>query len=172
LRWKLRLSTLWGLKTSRTWFAGMASERGRLTAEEVQRLHGSKPVDVETLKAPFMLIFINQTYSPTLTEQEIYDCTRQFWYQVSQANRTPDVQGAIRYPVVLAVVDSVVVRAYAVAAWFAAGTTYSSRPSDPATHADRWEFVGNVLAHKLVGKKLVRDGKDLPANQKGYGYLN
>lgn len=66
----------------------------------MQRLHGSKPVDVATLETSFMLIFIHQTYSPTLTEQEICDCTRQFWYQVSEANRTPDEEGALRYPVI------------------------------------------------------------------------
>ena len=152
---------------------GHGIERGRLTAAEVQLLLGSKEVEVTTQKSPLMLIFINRTYSPTLNEQEIYDCTRQFWYQVSKSKRAPNQEGKLPYPVALAVVDSVVVRAYSVVAWFPAGTTLSSRESDEAANQNRWEFVGNLLKdHPLVGKKLVKSGSNLPANEKGYGYIN
>lgn len=152
---------------------GHGIQRGRLSAAEVERLHGSKPINVETLRDPLMLIFISQTYSPTLTQQELYDCTRQFWSQVSAQNRTPDEDGKLPYPVALAVVDSVVVNAYAVAAWFRAGTTFSSRSHTPDAGRPRWEFVGNVFdTHELVGKRLIKAGKLLAANQLGYGYIN
>lgn len=152
---------------------GHGIERGRLTASEVQRLLGSKDVDLATLREPLMLIYINRTYSPTLSEQEIYDCTRQFWYQVAEAKRMPNSDGKLLYPVALAVVDSVVVRVYSVTAWFEAGTTFSSRPSNKDEHKDRWEFVGNLLeGHRLVGRKLQKNGSDLPANERGYSYVN
>ena len=118
-----------------------------------------------------MLFFINQTYSPTKSEIQLYDCTRQFWYSVSPATRKPSETGNLPYPVALAIVESVVVRAYSVAAWFQAGTTFSTRAcADPKR---LWEFVGQLIKeHPLVGKRLTKGGRALPANQLGFGYLN
>lgn len=150
---------------------GHGVDRGRQTAREVERLHGSLPVAIEDLSDPYMLFFVNQTYSPTKDEGEIYDAVRQFWYGVSAQTRTPNADGGLAYPTALGLVGSVVIRAYSVAAWFSAGTTFSSRLSeDPA---GRWEFVGQLLPdHPLVGRRLTQGGADLPANQRGYGYIN
>lgn len=148
---------------------------GRLAASEVERLHGAKAVDVEALTEPLMLFFINRTYSPTLTEQEIYDATRQFWHNVSARTRTlRDDTGRLPYPTALAVADSVVVRAYSVAAWFAEGETFSTRRlKDNRGRPDRWEFVGQILEdHPLLGRRLCRGTEDLKAVQIGYTYLN
>lgn len=145
--------------------------RGRQRASDVERLYGSKPFAVEDIREPYMLFFINQTYSPTQTEQQLYDSTRQFWSGVARHTRTPDADGNLPYPVALAVVECAVVRAYSVEAWFKAGSTYSSRPS--GAPGNRWEFVGQLLVnHKLVGRRLTKAGKNLPANQQGYGYIN
>ncbi len=146
--------------------------RGRQKASEVERLHASKPIAVETIREPYMLFFITKTYSPTKNELELYDCVRQFWSRVSPQTRTPSPEsGKFRYPVALGVVDSVVVRAYSVAAWFPAGTTLSTRKS--ADLQDRWEFVGQLLeGHQLVGHRLTKEGRDVPANQFGWGYHN
>lgn len=161
-----------GLENLTNAVRGHGVERGRLTAAKAERLHGSKPIRVESLSERYMLFFINQTYSPTLTEQQLYDSVRQFWWGVSAQTREVD-GGALRYPVALGVVDSVVIRAYSVAAWFSAGTTFSSRPYTANPSEERWEFVGNVLeSHPLVGKRLTKAGAPVPANQQGYGYVN
>lgn len=150
---------------------GHGVDRGRQTAHAVERLHGSEPVAVEMLTEPFMLFFIHQTYSPTKSEVELYDSIRQFWYGVAAATRAPDENGHLPYPVALGMVDSVAIRAYSVAAWFPAGTTFSTRQNDDPEN--RWEFVGQMLPdHALVGRRLTCDGVDLSANQIGYGYLN
>jgi hypothetical protein len=162
-----------GLENLTNMVRGHGVDRGRQTAAEVERLHGSKPVEITTLRESLMMFFINQTYSPTKTDLELYDCVRQFWSSVSARTRTPDqVSGELPYQTALGVVDSVVVRVYSVAAWFPAGTTFTSRGfrSDPG---NRWEFVGQQLPdHPLAGRRLQRDGKDVPANQQGYGYIN
>ncbi|MCZ8077172.1 MAG: hypothetical protein O9341_23895 [Paucibacter sp.] len=160
-----------GLENLTNKVRGHGIDRGRQKASEVERLHGSKAIAIEDIRESYMLFFINQTYTPTKTEQELYDCTRQFWSRVSPTTRTPSAGGSLPYPVALAVVESVVVRAYSVLAWFPAGSTLSSRPSGvPGT---RWEFVGQLLPeHRLVGRRLTKGGKDLPANQLGYGYIN
>lgn len=161
-----------GLENLTNKVRGHGIDHGRQKASEVERLHGSKAIAIERICDSYMLFFINQTYSPTKTEQELYDCTRQFWSRVSHTTRTHDPSsGALPYPVALAVVDSVVVRAYSVLAWFPAGSTFSSRRSDPS--GTRWEFVGQLLEkHDLVGRRLTQGGKDMPANQMGYGYIN
>jgi len=161
-----------GLENLTNKVRGYGVDRGRQSAREVERLHGSKPVPVESIRERYMLFFINQTYSPTKSECELYDCVRQFWSRVSPQNRTPPQEtGTLPYPTALAVVESVVVRAYSIAAWFPAGTTLSTRHS--AKPNGRWEFVGQLIKdHPLVGRRLTKEGRDLPGNQLGYGYLN
>jgi hypothetical protein len=161
-----------GLEKLTNTVRGHGIDRGRQTASEVERLHGSKPVATETIRDPYMLFSINRTYSPTRGETELYDCTRQFWFEVSLKTRTPSSEtGTLPYPVALAIVESVVVRAYSIAAWFRAGTTLSTR-SIPNPER-RWEFVGqSIKGHHLVGHRLTKDGRDMPANQRGYDYLN
>lgn len=155
-----------GLENLTNEVRGHGVDRGRLPATEVERLHGSPPVPIRSIAEPCMLFFVHNSYSPTLSEQEIYDRVRQFWHKVSIQTRTAAIQ-----PVALGVVDGVVVRAYSIAGWYPAGTTLSSRPFGGAK--DKWEFVGQLLKdHPLVGRMLVEDdGKPLMASQKGYAYL-
>lgn len=121
-----------------------------------------------------MKIFINQSYSPTMTPQELYDVTRQFWYAVGKNVRQPNTEGKLRYPTAIAIVNSTVVMAYEVQAWFPAGSTMSTRPWHGDEGDNRWEFVGRPLPdHRLVGKRLVDNkGVGIPAQQQGYGYIN
>jgi len=119
------------------------------------------------------MFFLSQTYSTSLDEIQIYDATRQFWYNVSQVKRNKNERGELEYSVALSIYDSVVVRVYSILQWFRAGQTLSTRSIEKTT--DRWEFVGNlILDHPLMGKKLVEDanGSDLRANQQGYRYVN
>lgn len=161
-----------GLENLTNRVRGHGIDRGRQKASEVERLHGSKAIAIEGIRDPYMLFFINQTYTPTKTEQELYDCTRQFWSRVSTTTRTPSASsGILPYPIALAIVESVVVRAYSMLSWFPAGSTLSSRPS--GAPGNRWEFVGQLLPeHHLVGRRLTKGSNDLPANQLGYGYIN
>jgi len=152
---------------------GHGIERGRLTLQEIERLYGSTPVNITTLTEKYVMFFLSQTYSTSLDEIQIYDATRQFWYNVSQVKRNKNERGELEYSVALSIYDSVVVRVYSILQWFRAGQTLSTRSIEKTT--DRWEFVGNlILDHPLMGKKLVEDanGSDLRANQQGYRYVN
>lgn len=155
-----------GLENLTNVVRGHGIERGRLFASEVERLHGSKPVLISSITDPCILFYIHNTYSPTLSEQEMYDRVRQFWYQISEKTRMN-----ITHPVALGVVEGVVVRAYSIAAWYPAGTTLSSRSFSGAE--DKWEFVGQLLSnHPLAGRMLVEDdGKPITASQNGFCYL-
>lgn len=154
---------------------GHGIEHGRLSAEEAKRRLGSKPINLDKCKEKLMLFFIHQTYSPTLTEQDLYDATRQFWYRVSSATRTPASDGSgLPIKTALAVVDSVVVRVYSILAWFPAGATLSSRKRrGDGDNLNKWEFVGNLESnHELLGRRLQRAGKDIVALEQGFGYAN
>jgi len=155
-----------GLENLTNAVRGHGVERGRLFASEVERLHGSKPVLISSVTDPCILFYIHNSYSPTLSEQGLYDSTRQFWHEVSEKNRME-----ITHPVALGVVEGVVVRAYSIAGWFPAGTTLSSRLFAGAEN--KWEFVGQLLSdHPLAGRMLVEDdGTPSAASQKGYRYL-
>lgn len=163
-----------GLENLTNLCRGKRIERGRITAEVIERRFGSKPVKVSELTEPIMKIFLNQSYSPTLTEQQLYDVTRQYWYGVGKNVRQPDSEGMLPYPTVLAMVESTVVMAYQVQAWFPAGSTMSSQTWMGDESDNRWEFVGRPLPnHRLVGKRLVdEEGDGIPALQLGYGYIN
>ncbi len=159
-----------GLENLTNEIRGHGVDRGRQTAKEVERLHGSKPVDVSSIADPCMLFFINRTYSPTKSDLQLYDCARQYWYNVSERTRTVLADGSLPYPTALAIADNIVVRAYTVAAWLPAGSTMSSRGDHRP--AAKWEFVGQQNDfHRLVGRRLIKDGKDFPANQLGFGYI-
>lgn len=163
-----------GLENLTNLCRGKRIERGRITAEVIERRFGSKPVKVSTIDEPIMKIFINQSYSPTLMEQQLYDVTRQFWHAVGKEVREADAEGVLPYPTALAIVEGTVVMAYQVQAWFPAGSTMSTRAWNGSDAGNRWEFVGRPIpGHNLVGKSLVDDkGVTIPALQKGYGYIN
>lgn len=145
---------------------GHGIERGRLLAKEVERLYGSKPVPIDQIAEPCMLFYVQNSYSPTMTEIELYDSVRQYWHQVSESNRR-----SLAHRVALGVVQGVVVKVYSIAGWYPAGTTLSTRRFLGGD--DKWEFVGQAINdHPLTGRLLVNsEGKPIPGSQKGYSYL-
>lgn len=146
---------------------GHGIERGRSHSHQLELLYGARPVSVSELREPCMAFFVHRTFSPTMSEPEIYDSVRQFWHRVSEVNRTSG-----KYSVALGVVDGVVVRAYRIAGWFPAGSTLSSRDLN-SDGKDKWEFVGQKIDdYYLLGRRLVNDdGTLIQATQKGFRYL-
>lgn len=155
---------------------GHGIEHGRLTLDEVERLYGSAPVNVEDIEEHYMMFFLNKTYSTSMSEIELYDATRQAWYKVSEKNRTKDENFNLPYQIALSVYDSVVVRVYTIEDWYEAGKTFTTNENiryHPENLDDRWEFVGRLLEdHPLLGKRLLKNGNPLKANERGFGYIN
>ena len=155
-----------GLENLTNEVRGHGVVRGRSNVEEIERLHGSTPVKISEITEPCMLFYINETYSSTLNEQEIYDSTRQFWQGVRKSNRDN-----LETKIALAIVDGVVVRVYSIVSWFSAGSTFSTRTFNNAL--DKWEFVGQKInEHPLFGRLLVDENlRPIKGMQKGYSYL-
>lgn len=156
-----------GLENLTNVVRGHNINQGRIHASDAQTLLGSTPIKASDIKYPCMMFYIHNSYSPTMSEQEIYDCVRQFWYEVSKENRDN-----LKYKVALGMVDGVVVRVYKIISWHKAGDTMSTRKLLPEK-INRWEFIGQILEnHELTGKTLLNDDeRPLQSNQKGYGYL-
>jgi len=146
---------------------GHGIERGRITAEKVDKLYSSDPISVSDIEENCIAFFIHKTYSPTASEQEIYDCTRQFWEGIAAKKRQD-----LTHRVALSIVDSIVIKVYSIEGWYPAGATFSSRKREGQPN-NRWEFVGQLINdHPLLGKKLVEDdGSPLVAVQGGYTYF-
>jgi hypothetical protein len=159
-----------GLENLTNVVRGHGVERGRLPASEIERIHGSTPILVDDITEHCMLFFIHETYSPTMSELEIYECTRQFWHNVAKSKREK-----LTYRTALAIVEGVVVRAYRIESWHSGGSTFSSTREEFNGNGEdnRWEFVGQLLKkHPLVGRKLIEStGETIKAIQNGYTYL-
>ena len=151
------------------------TQRGRVSATDFERVHGAQPLAISDIKEPYMMFFVNQSFSASATEVEIYDSVRQFWHEVAAKTRTPGSDGVLPYATALALVDSVVVREYRILQWYPAGTTMSTRAfGNPDPEKPKYEFIGQLLPkHKLLGRQLVdADGNMIRRYQKGYGYIN
>lgn len=165
-----------GLENLTNEVRGHGIEHGRLTLDEVERLYGSEPVNIEDITERYMTFFLARSYSTSMTEIELYDATRQAWYGVSKQNRTKGKNNKLPYDIALAIYDSVVVRVYSIEDWYEAGKTFTTNESircRPEDFEGRWEFVGRLLEnHSLLGKKLLENGNPLQATQLGYSYIN
>jgi uncharacterized protein len=155
-----------GLENLTNIVRGHGVERGRMLASEIEQVYGSAPRLIDDISQPCILFFINDSYSPTLSEQEIYDCTRQFW-DVGKIERE-----SLSHPTALAIVEGVVVRVYRIESWYLAGSTFSER--EPRNKSkEKWEFVGQLLKnHPLEGRRLIEaNGETIKAMQKGFTYI-
>ena len=159
-----------GLENLTNEVRGHGIDRGRQTAGELDRLLGAISVPIESISEPVMLFFINDTYSPTKQEIELYDATRQFWHQISAETRSLLADGKPKYRTAFAICDSIVVRVYSIEQWFKAGTTQSTRQLEKAG-GNKWEFVGRSIDHVFLGKKLTENGETLTGSQKGFRYV-
>ncbi len=161
-----------GLENLTNEVRGHGIKFGRQTAEEVEQLLGAVELELSDLDTPVMMFFIHQTYSPTASEVELYDSTRQYWYQVGEWTRTKNSEGDYPYKVALAIVDSVIVRAYSIKAWLPAGSTFSTRDHyDFEPEQKKWEFIGCPLVDfEFLGRRVVRNGDPVQATQQGYSY--
>jgi len=163
-----------GLENLTNKVRGHRIEGGRQVAREVERLHGSKAMPIEDIKDEMIAFFIQRTYSPTLDQMQLYDCTRRFWSKISSKTKARSAEtGKLLYGTALAIADSVVVGVYRIADWLPAGSTEATRKFRPDIHRDLWEFVGRLLPdHPFLSRKLTQGGADYGAVQLGWRYIN
>lgn len=126
---------------------------GRITSQEVIRVHSAKHVDVNH-KA--ILITINRLYRSRMTEEELYETTRGIW-------RIADRKNQAEYA--LALYQGIVLEVYRIHKWYPAGTlTYKTRDSLHFKNSGRWEFDGSVaeadIRNEYVGFSVGKGGQN------------
>lgn len=162
-----------GLQNLTNRVRGQGVVRGRYTAQQLNLLFATKPFASEQLQERAIVFFVHQTYSPTMSQMEIYDCVRQYWTDVAEATRIRDPEtGELPVRLALGLVDGVVVGAYQIAGWFPGGTTVSQRGRSAREIKRKWEFVGGAYEeHATLGRRLTVGGQDIVAQQRGFMYV-
>lgn len=112
------------------------------------------------IQDPVLLIRINQLYSPDMTPDELYDCTRGVWVVGARRENA-------KYAV--AVYKGEILEVFEIDGWHRAGTTqYGSREIDLDRHGGRWEFTGRIASEdvrsRYVGESAAHYFKRGEAN--------
>ena len=148
-----------------------SSERGRLSASQIEARLGGQPLDISSIEEPVILFHRRATFP----ESRLYDETRQFWPLSQDRIEARDESGNLKYQFAFAMRGNFVLEIYKILAWYQAGTTVSSRVFQPRGNKLYWEFIGSVvdqnIRKKYRNKSLMRDGAPLHATQIGFRYL-
>lgn len=99
------------------------------------------------IREPSILVRINELYRPGMSAVELYDATRGVW-RLGEKRERADFA--------FAVFEGVVQEVYEIAAWFSAGTTFSTRNPAGVRDAERCEFVGRVAGEPIRRRYLNR----------------
>jgi hypothetical protein len=146
-------------------------ERGRLSAEQIEARLGGAPLDVERIAEPAILFYRREAFP----ENRLYDETRQFWALSEERIRARNAAGELKYRLAFAMRGNFVLEVYRILAWYAAGTTVSSRTYEATKGRQLWEFIGahaeEPVRAKYRNKSLERNGTPLHATQIGFRYL-
>ncbi len=148
-----------------------SSERGRLSASQLEAKLGGRPLDVNEIRHPVILFYRRDSYP----KDRLYDETRQFWALSEARIRETKPGGELKYQYAFAMRGNFVLEVYRILAWFPAGTTVSSRTYDRSGGKSCWEFIGSpaeeTIRKSYCSKSLFRSGKPLHATQIGFRYL-
>jgi hypothetical protein len=148
-----------------------SSERGRMSAMQIEARLGGQPLDISHIAEPVILFHRRDTFP----ESRLYDETRQFWPLSLDRIEARNEDGNLKYQFAFAMRGNFVLEIYKILAWYQAGTTVSSRAFRPRGNKRCWEFIGSVADEK-IGKKyrnrsLMKNGAPLHATQIGFRYL-
>jgi len=134
-----------------------ASKIGRMTLDYLISIYDKEDANITE---PSLLIKINQSFSYSMSPNELYDATRQFW-------RIGSDRDQVEYA--FSIFDGVIQEVYKVISWHKAGTTFSSRkPKDK----ERWEFVGQIAEEEIRKKYLYKDVSKITNHQSPFYYQN
>lgn len=142
---------------------------GRISVEELEARCNSEELSVEDITDNIIMIRVNQTYRPDMSEIELYDVTRCAWHV------SLDTAQKMRYA--FAVYDGIVIEVYEIAAWFPAHTTMNtyqrSAEEIEERREKRYEFVGHIADDNITQKYRNKNVKTLfpKGNQNPIKYI-
>ena len=137
-----------------------SSKIGRMSLEKIVSIYSPEKAKI-TERA--LLIKLSQSFTYSMTENELYDATRQFW-------RIGENRENVEY--VFAVFDGIIQEIYKIISWHIAGTTFSSRQATQKEKGERWEFIGQIADIEMQKKYRYKDVSDITNKQTPFYYLN
>ena len=115
-----------------------------------------------------ILININQLFRYGMSDLEMYDATRGIWVL--------DPQRAEQASYVFSVYAGIVREVYAIAGWFPAGATWTTRKDlqeySSKSESARWEFVGNIASRKVRQSYIGKSVRNYSLGQNPIRYIN
>lgn len=124
------------------------------------------------IKEPLILFFINVSFDPENSHSHhLYDCTRQFWYQIAIAREYNNL-GELNYQLALGVYHGEVKGVFKIQSWHPAGTTHTTR-TEYTNFENRWEFVGKPIENSIYKSKILMENENiLDGHQYPFRYIN
>jgi len=148
-----------------------SSERGRFSASQIEARLGGSPLEISEIKESAIL-FYRKDACPAA---RLYDETRQFWSLSQKKIEEKNHANKLKYQYAFAMRGNFVLEIYEILAWYAAGTTVSSRAYERNDNKQRWEFIGSLapvaIRKKYCSRSLITNGEPLHATQIGFRYL-
>lgn len=136
-----------------------SSKIGRMSIDKLVSLYKKEKANITE---PSLLIKIPQTFNYSMSPQELYDATRQFWILGKDREK-------VEYA--FAVFDGMIQEVYKVINWHPGGTTFTTRKIKNE-YSDKWEFVGRIADDKIRKKYLYKDVSHIAKYQSSKYYLN
>lgn len=136
-----------------------SSKIGRMSIDKLISLYKKERANITE---PSLLIKISKTFNYSMTAQELYDATRQFWVLGKDKEK-------VKFA--FAVFDGMIQEVYKVISWHPGGTTFTTRLIKPE-YSNKWEFVGQVAEDKIRDKYLYKDVSHIAKYQSSKYYLN
>ena len=126
----------------------------RMTAEQIDRLY-SLPLSDHEITQPAIAINVNQSYTPDISDEELYHCVRGHWRVAKQR--------ADKARLALAVYRGLIVGVFEIdpSGWRPARLDgYMGRPFDVSDISDRLEFIGRPIRSSFLGKRIKPHGQN------------
>jgi uncharacterized protein len=136
-----------------------SSKIGRMSTDKLLSLHKKEKAIIEE---PSVLIKISKTFNYSMSAQELYDATRQFWRIGNNKNK-------IKYA--FSVYDGMIQEVYKIIDWYPGGTTFTTRTVEKE-HKNKWEFIGKIADENIRRKYIYKDVSDIAKYQSSIYYLN
>ena len=130
-------------------------------------------LNIGEINERLILFFINGSFDPENPHSHhLYDCTRQFWYQIARAREFNNL-GELNFQLALGIYHGEVKGVFKIESWHPAGTTHTTR-TEYTNFENRWEFVGKPIENSnYLGKIFLdKNGEVLKSQQNPYRYIN
>lgn len=138
-----------------------SAKYGRMPLDQLVSLY--QPEKAVITEPSVLFTLTRDFFNYSMSEQERYDATRQFW-RVAKEKRD-------KIQLAFAVFDRQIQEVYEVRGWYPGCSTFSTKKAS-AARRELWEFVGNVAEEQILKKYRYKSTANYPSTRGGIRYVN